>query len=1322
MIARFSSKFLAPLYASLLAFVFASNAHAAPAVRVTLQVDQTNLKVGDFTTAHVMAEIVSSEKTNTTQIFSWYVDLIDSAPTIFQIDPTTIIVPKSDSDPSTSSKGTFTAGSLRGVYDTFFNASGAGHDAPIELFSVRVKAIAVGAANLSVAAGSGAPAIDEDFIVATVSGDPLFGGLYDTATSALTSFNNVPPTLDPIQNLSVAEGSLATVTAVGHDTDVGQTLRYSLVGAPASGALIDPITGVFSWTPAESQGPGTFAFRVKVADNGTPPMSATNDFIVAVTEINTRPNLQVPVTINTAEGQNISALCTATDADILRGKTPSTNLLTFSLVNPPSGASINPTTGAFSWTPTEQQGPSNYVIKVMVVDDGVPPMAATNSFNINVSEVNLRPTITAPADQTINEGATLNVAFVGKDSDLPANALTYSVVNAPPGVILDPNTGLITWTPTEAQGPGTYTIAVAVSDNAPTPLFQTNSFQVTVNELNSAPVLDLLPDRTVNEGTTLTFTAIARDTDLPAQTLTFALDNPPLGASINPTSGAFTWRPSESQGPGIYTVVVRLTDNGTPARSDTKSFEVVVNEVNTAPVLTTPAGQGTQTVAELTPVNIQFTATDTDLPVNLITFSIENAPVGAALNAASGFFSWTPTEAQGPGGYTFRVIATDNGVPPLSTTNTISIVVTEANTAPVIDAIEDQIIDELTTLTVPVLAHDDDLPAQTITYSLDNPPAGAAINATTGVFTWTPTEAQGPGQFIITVRARESGAAALSSTRSFLVTVNEVNSAPVVQIPAPFSRAENAPMTLPITVTDSDILNGQTPNTNRFTFVLQSGPEGATINAQTGVISWTPTEAQGPGSYQLRVVATDDGVPALSGEGIITVNVTEANRPPSITAPAARSIAELTPLNVSFTASDLDVPANALTFALIAAPAGVQLDSASGAITWTPTEAQGPGSYTITVAVADNGSPVLRATNSMSVTVTEVNTKPTLNSIPNYTLGIGGTINFQASASDSDIPAQTLTFSLDSAPSGATINPNTGVFIWTPGANQANGPQTVTIRVTESGAAALFDTKTFTIQVTGATSNTPPVIFSPANQTMAAGSTLSLTNIASDTDIPANTLTFSIVSAPTGATINAATGALNWTPTSAQTGQSQFQIRVTDNGAPPLSATNSFSVTVTNTTAAPPATLKITSVDLTGTTLRVEGPPNSSYDLEYSTDFTSWTRVTTVSLGAQTFAIHLDAIHGFGQIKGFYRAKSAGGGSSAQPTALTVSHQSVDAGGLVLRVNGDAGFTYTIQFSTDLINWSPVGTLPIATGGSADFTDSAQPTRGAKGFYRAIFP
>ena len=56
------------------------------------------------------------------------------------------------------------------------------------------------------------------------------------------------------------------------------------------------------------------------------------------------------------------------------------------------------------------------------------------------------------------------------------------------------------------------------------------------------------------------------------------MTSPPLGASINAASGVFTWIPSESQGPGTYTVVVRVTDNGSPVLADTRSFAVAVVE------------------------------------------------------------------------------------------------------------------------------------------------------------------------------------------------------------------------------------------------------------------------------------------------------------------------------------------------------------------------------------------------------------------------------------------------------------------------------------------------------------------------------------------------------------------------------------------------------------------------------------------------------------------------------------------------------------------------------------------------------------------------
>src|SRR5206468_931508 len=105
---------------------------------------------------------------------------------------------------------------------------------------------------------------------------------------------------------------------------------------------------------------------------------------------------------------------------------------------------------------------------------------------------------------------------------------------------------------------------------------------VTVNEVNTAPVLTGQTNRTINELTTLTVTNTATDGDLPANILTYQLVSPPTGASIS-ASGLINWTPSEAQGPSTNTFTTIVTDNGTPALSATNSFTVTVDGESTAP-------------------------------------------------------------------------------------------------------------------------------------------------------------------------------------------------------------------------------------------------------------------------------------------------------------------------------------------------------------------------------------------------------------------------------------------------------------------------------------------------------------------------------------------------------------------------------------------------------------------------------------------------------------------------------------------------------------------------------------------------------------------
>ncbi|HEY0455388.1 MAG TPA: lamin tail domain-containing protein, partial [Verrucomicrobiae bacterium] len=277
-----------------------------------------------------------------------------------------------------------------------------------------------------------------------------------------------------------------------------------------------------------------------------------------------------------------------------------------------------------------------------------------------------------------------------------------------------------------------------------------------------------------------------------------------------------------------------------------------------------------------------------------------------------------------------------------------------ANTPPNVAAINDKVVDEGTLLSFSVVASDTDVPAQTLSYSLDpGAPAGASMNSTNGLFTWTPSEDQGPGIYTLTIRVTDSGSFPASTGRSFQVTVNEVNNAPVL---TPINGAavdENNTFTFTATATDSD-----NPPQN-LTFSLgQGAPSGANINPTNGVFSWTPTELQGPGTYNISVIVTDDGVPPRSDSKSFTVTVNEVNSPPSLSFPANWTVHAEAHMTFTAVASDSDLPPQTLTFSLPGnPPPGAAIDPATGVFGWTPTSAQ-LGTNLIFVKVADNATPV----------------------------------------------------------------------------------------------------------------------------------------------------------------------------------------------------------------------------------------------------------------------------------------------------------------------------------------------------------------------------
>ena len=1106
------------------------------------------------------------------------------------------------------------------------------------------------------------PSTNSITIQATDNGTPVLSASQSITVTVYEV--NIAPVLAGIGNKTINESSLLAFTASATDANLpAQTLTFSLdAGAPA-GASIDPLTGLFTWTPTEAQGPGVYPTTVRVTDNGTPALSASETITITVNEVNTAPVLPAIGNKTGPRGSLLTFIASATDADL------PAQTLSYSLgAGAPAGASINPITGVFAWTPTQGQGPSTNSITIRVTDNGVPALSASRTFTVTVTatQVNTPPVLMPIGNKTINEGSLLTFTASGADEDLPAQILTYSLdTGAPAGATIAPSSGVFSWTPTEPQGPGAYLATIRVTDNGSPPASASETITITVNEVNTAPVLPAIADKVVDEGTQLTFTVSATDADLPAQILTYTLDAvPPAGAIIDPLTGIFSWTPTEAQGPGAYPITIRVTDNGSPALSAAQTFNVTVNEVNTAPIL---APIGSKVVDTMSLLTFTATATDADLPAQVLTYSLDaGAPVGASIAPATGRFTWTPTEAQGPASYSVTIRVTDSGFPSLSASETITITVNgntppvlapladqtvnagsfltftavgsdadiptqtltyslspgapagasinpntgvftwtpgtpgtnqvtigvtdngsppasasatitinvraagnpfAANRAPVLAPIGSKTVNEETLLTFKVSATDPDLPAQTLTYSLDaGAPAGASIDPATGVFSWVPTEVQGPSIITLTIRVTDNGSPALSAFQNIIITVFEVNKPPVLTPLPPQTINEETLLTFTAFATDPDI------PAETLTYSLGAGaPLGASINPVSGVFSWIPTEAQGPSTNRFSIRVTDSGIPSMSASQFITITVNEVNSAPVLAPIGNITINELTLLTFKASATDRDLPAQILTYSLDAgAPAGATINPSNGVLSWIPSEAQGPGTYPVTVRVTDNGSPALSAFQTFVITVNEVNSAPILAPIGNKTIDEQTLLTFTVSAFDADIPAQTLTYSLaPGAPAGASIDPITGVFTWMPTEVQGPSIASITFWVKDDGLPALSASQTIRITVNEV--NTAPMLAPIGDKTIDEQRLLTFKAVATDADLPVQVLTYSLgTGAPPGASINPTTGIFTWTPTEAQgPGVYPITIRVTDNGPPPLSSSGTFTVTVNEVNTSP---------------------------------------------------------------------------------------------------------------------------------------------------------
>lgn len=191
-----------------------------------------------------------------------------------------------------------------------------------------------------------------------------------------TFVGNRPPILDVTGDTTVTEGDIVSLTAQESDPDdPWQTVSLSAQNLPG-GSSFDPVTGAFTWTTGEADGPGVYNLRFIATDSGVIPMSDTQMVTLTVLESNQPPTLDPVADMQFPAQQPFTLDLSASDADL------PAQTLTFAASGLPPGLGINPATGEISGSATT---PGTYPVDLSVTDDGTPPLTATNGFTLTVT-------------------------------------------------------------------------------------------------------------------------------------------------------------------------------------------------------------------------------------------------------------------------------------------------------------------------------------------------------------------------------------------------------------------------------------------------------------------------------------------------------------------------------------------------------------------------------------------------------------------------------------------------------------------------------------------------------------------------------------------------------------------------------------------------------------------------------------------------------------------------------------------------------------------------------------------------------------------------
>ena len=239
-------------------------------------------------------------------------------------------------------------------------------------------------------------------------------------------------------------------------------------------------------------------------------------------------------------------------------------------------------------------------------------------------------------------------------------------------------------------------------------------------------------------------------------------------------------------------------------------------------------------------------------------------------------------------------------------------------------------------------------------------PPGVSVNVQDRTLSWTPSLETTNAFQILRLRATASVASNLVSEHRMVVAIDRpIRVAPVPILKGPELKSLFAQL---------EVID---PGSSRppLTFRAESSRAGLNVDASNGFIQWVPTEDDGPGEHVFTIRISDTSSPPKTTSVEVRAIVEEANEPPRLSATAQGRGVPGQRVEIPLQFSDPDRPANRLTWSLDnPVPEGAFI-SDDGVFMWTiPATAQ-PERRSIQVTLQDDGTPSLRATTTVVVTV-----------------------------------------------------------------------------------------------------------------------------------------------------------------------------------------------------------------------------------------------------------------------------------------------------------------------------------------------------------------